>query len=203
MHIINLGGYGGCTLTEVIRRFDQPAYPFDWNITSQDFVIKCILTNGKYYFNFDDNLVFETTILLSQNNDAYLCHDFKDWNSQKQEVKSKYERRINRLMNAIESTNHILFCRHLIDKDPYNKYSPCRIPFTREYDEIYKWENFMNEINKKRNGKTNLILFTNSPKLESSHNNVHICYNDYLDPNVTQQWMTNCFNFISNQMENF
>lgn len=198
-NIINLGGYGGCELTNVIKRFDQPRYPFDWNVTTQNFVIECILSEGQYYFTFDkDDLVFEKNILLTENNDAFLCHDFTDWNAQKENVILKYRRKLDRLLSSIKSSDDIIFCRHLIDMDPYNNYSYCRIPFTRKYDEISRWEYFMNEISKKRNGKTKLVLFTNNSLLNTTFDNIFICCNDHRDPNLIPQWRDNCYNYILN-----
>lgn len=196
-NIINLGGYGGCELTFVIKKFDQPTYPFDWNVTTQNFVVNCILSEGKYYFTFDnDDLVFEKNILLSENKDAFLCHDFTDWDSQKENVISKYSRRLDRLLSLINSKEEIVFCRHLIDKDPYNNYSYCRIPFIIEYDELDIWEYFMEEMVKKRSGQTKLVLFTNNPLLNTSSKNIFICYNDHSHPDLIPQWRDKCHNYL-------
>ena len=56
MKIINLGGYGGCNLTQVIRKFPSvtEAYPFDWNATTQNFIIKTIQSNGTYFFKVEE-----------------------------------------------------------------------------------------------------------------------------------------------------
>jgi hypothetical protein len=34
MKIISLGGIGGCELAKALRNLNQPAYPYDWMITT-------------------------------------------------------------------------------------------------------------------------------------------------------------------------
>lgn len=201
MKMINLGGYGGCSLTQVLRKFkfNTEAFPFDWNITNQQFVINCINSAGGYFFDFDnDKYLFDTNILMSPNNDAFCIHDFVNWPVQKNEVKSKYIRRLNRLINYIHSNEDILFCRHVLDVDPYNDYHKSswkRIPFNVNYDDINKWKDFLNNLN--RNATTKLVLITNNPTMESNHPDILVCkqidnYNN---------WDKTTFDFINNLIE--
>lgn len=39
LKIISLGGAGGCKIAEYLRTKNQEAYPYDWIVSSQSFVI--------------------------------------------------------------------------------------------------------------------------------------------------------------------
>lgn len=198
MKIINLGGYSGCAMTEVIRAIDPnlEAYPFDWNCTNQDFVTKTIESKGSYFFNFDDDsLVFDNTKLLTPDRNAFLIHDFKNWSLEKQTVKEKYQRRLDRLLSTINSTERILFVRHILDEDPFNDYKKSSwdvIPFNKTFDNVGKWEDFIVS----RKFPTDMILFSNNPnlKLERKYlsiNSLSICHYDY-----SNDWKVNAYNYI-------
>ena len=174
MIIVNLGGYGGCMLTTVIRKFNQPAYPFDWNITSQSFVTKCIASGGKHFFDFNIRYLRDG-FLLSPDNDAFLFHEYarvEPWWVENDEVRTTYQRRLHRLLSVFYSTDEILFCRHAIDEDPYNDYAKSSwsvLPFVVTYDRVKLWENF---IHSRPNSK--LLLLTNNPQMASRHQDVYI-----------------------------
>lgn len=201
MKMINLGGYGGCSLTQVLRKFpfNTEAFPFDWNITTQNFVMECIKSKGEYFFDFnDDSLLFETNILMSPNRDAFCIHDFTNWSLQKQTVISKYTRRIKRLIDAIDSEDDILFCRHILDVNPYNDYDKSswkRFPFKIEYDDLNTWIRFIENLNRK--GYTKMVLITNNPTIVSNHPDILI--SNQTD-NYTN-WETSVYNFINNLIE--
>lgn len=198
--IINLGGYGGCNLTTVIRKFNQPAFPFDWNSTNQNFIINCINSKGNYFFDFNnDSLLVESNVLMSPNYDAFSIHDFNNLQIERINVINKYSRRLQRLFDTLNSNQNILFCRHTIDQNPYNDYhmsSWQRFPFKVIYDSYTLWENFINSLN---NPKIKLILITNNPTIISNHPNIFICH----QKNNYDNWSDISYAYIKNIITNY
>jgi len=161
-------------LTTVIRQFDQPAYPFDSNITSQSFVLKCLESGGAHFFDFDKKHM-SGEFLISPNRDAFLFHELTRtvplW-VELDAVKATYLRRLHRLLAAYNSGEEILFCRHIIDADPYNDYtnsSWSSLPFVITYDHIKFWQRFLDGRR-----KTKLLLITNNPTLKCDHADIYI-----------------------------
>ena len=148
MKIINLGGVGGCRITEYLIQTNirEVAYPFDWNNTNQFFPINTILSEGKQYYSFEDQYVVTSKLLISPCNNAFLCHDFDgDWLTKKQIVNHKYQRRLQRLLTKFNSS-----------------------------DKIGEWEKFMDYCSSVRDGETKLILFTVNPNLKSERDDIEI-----------------------------
>jgi hypothetical protein len=110
MKIISLGGVGGCDLAQALRDLKQPAYPYDWLITTQSFIIDSF-NDFNNFLNFDNNYIHDTTKLLVHDKKAIMLHDFYDFDLQKEEVIAKYKRRFDRLNNCLQSEEDILFVR--------------------------------------------------------------------------------------------
>lgn len=165
-------------LTTVIRKFDQPAYPFDWNITNQSFVIKCVESGGSHFFEFAERHMVDG-FLLSPHNDAFLFHEYKHdrplW-IENGDIKETYLRRLHRLLEAYYSDSELLLCRHAIDANPYNDYAKSswsRLPFRILPDNVCRWSKFIS-----RRPKTRLIIFTNDPTMVSNDRQIYIRYID-------------------------
>lgn len=179
MIFINLGGLGGCRVTETMINLGikKETYPYDWIFSNQNFVINSILSNGDYFFIFEDSYVVSTQHLISPNKNASLVHDFYgDFKEKKNIIINKYKRRIDRLFNAINSQEEILFIRDIVDlpehRLPY--FEKVDVPgYQIESDDIIKWELFMDEISKK-NKNCELLLLTKNNNLKSKFSNIVI-----------------------------
>ena len=64
MKLISLGGIGGCDLAESLRSLHQEAYPYDWLITTQTFIINSFNDFNKF-FVFDTSYIYNETNLLT------------------------------------------------------------------------------------------------------------------------------------------
>ena len=64
MKIINLGGVGGCRITDYLIQTNirNVAYPFDWNNTNQFFLINTIISKGKQYYSLRDDIDIEIVL---------------------------------------------------------------------------------------------------------------------------------------------
>ncbi len=107
------------------------AYPFDWNDTGfgslvlvlqddfRDFFAKENIKEQPYpHLCTDGRIVTSTRVIESKYNIA-LMHDFSSFSNivrEYEDVKQKYERRINRFYEVLLSGKHIYFIRHLITK---------------------------------------------------------------------------------------
>ena len=180
MKIINLGGVGGCRITDCLIKTNirQVAYPFDWNNTNQFFPINVIKSQGKIFFSFQDQYVITPKHLVSPCDNAFLCHDFNgDWKTKKEIVNQKYQRRLQRLLTKFNSSDTIYFVREVIeergfrDHDDVFDYVPT---FNVVHDKISEWEKFMNYCSVVRKCKTKLILFTVNPRLKSKREDIKI-----------------------------
>jgi len=182
MKIINLGGVGGCRITDCMNKLKlrNEAFPFDWNNTNQSFPINCIIKGHDAFFSFEDQYVISSTHLISPHNNAFTCHDFNnDWQDKKQVVKEKYIRRLNRLLDLIETDEPLCFVREVIeekglrDHEDVFQYAPT---FKVESDSVHEWDKFMDNYFKHRKSTTKLILFTVNPKLKSYSKNIEIIF---------------------------
>ena len=180
MKIINLGGVGGCRITQYLieTNIREVAYPFDWNNTNQFFPINTIVSEGKQYYSFEDQYVVTSKHLISPCNSAFLCHDFDgDWLVKKQIVNQKYQRRLQRLLTKFNSSDKIYFVREVIEERGLRDYDDVfdYIPtFKVVHDKISEWEKFMDYCSSVRGGETKLILFTVNPNLKSERDDIEI-----------------------------
>lgn len=165
MKIISLGGVGGCILAQSLRDLNQEAYPYDWLLATQDFVIKSF-NDFNNFFLFEEKYVFDKYKLLSNDKKAVMLHDFTDFNLQKEEVINKYKRRFERLNNALTSIEDILFVRyHDNIKDPLVPFGYYDKILIRNYEDIQKWEEFIHFIKNKYNKKIKLLIITSEKQI--------------------------------------
>lgn len=123
-HIISLGYF--CSVASEIERFGfrDKSYPFDWVLSkSFDKVIELISNNFK-------NLVKEEELYQQEESrrsyknlyyDFQFVHDFsegKSFDSQIKFVQEKYDHRIVRFYQAIQSPT--LFIRYIVDENELN-----------------------------------------------------------------------------------
>ena len=162
MHIISLGGVGGCDLAYALRSLNRPTYPYNWLISAQSFVIRSF-NNISNFFTFDDNsLLHGDTMLRDKHKKAVMLHDFTNFALEKDSVIKKYERRFKRLQEALEDGQDILFVRIYDNLEeslqPAHVYEPI---FEREQEDIKKWSDFISELGKRYGKKIRLLLITN------------------------------------------
>ena len=164
MEIISLGGVGGCQLASALRIRKYEAYPYDWLLTSQSFIINSF-DNIDKFFTFDDSYVYQNVNLLCENKNAVMLHDFTHFGSQKTGVIEKYKRRFNRLSETIKNVDRILFVRVMENLQetlyPLNFYDDI---FIRECENIQMWEEFIHNIKEKYKCDCHLLLITNETK---------------------------------------
>ena len=191
MIFINLGGLGGCRVTDIMINLGikKETYPYDWIFSNQNFVIDSILSNGSNFFIFEDSYVVSTQHLISPNKNAALVHDFYgDFNEKKDIIINKYKRRIDRLFNAINTQEEILFIRDIVDTPehrlPY--FEKVDVPgYQIESDDIIKWDAFITKINEK-NYNCKLLLLSRNNNLKSNSPNIEIfnyVHNNFDDVN--------------------
>jgi len=173
MKIISLGGIGGCDLAHALRKLNQPAYPYDWLIKTQSFIIKSF-NDFNNFFVFHRYYVYNNNNLLVYNKKAIMLHDFNNYFAQKESVIAKYKRRFERLNEALHSNEDILFVRiydNLEEKlIPNNYYDNILI---RDEEDIQKWEDFINDIQSKYNKKIKLLIITSKEDICSkTYNNI-------------------------------
>lgn len=200
MKFVNLGGLGGCRITDVLTQCEYriEAYPFDWNFTNQKFVIDTILSKGKNFFSFEDQYVINVKYLISPCFNAFTAHDFDgDWNLKKKHVKDKYIRRLDRLLSVIKSDEKLIFCREMTEEIGYRNHSnifECAPMFNVISDSIIEWEKFMDTIKFFRKNETKILLFTVNENINSSHNDVEVIH-----WNRTGEEMKRAFNSAYNK----
>lgn len=162
MEFISLGGVGGCELAHACRKLNCPAYPYDWIISSQSFVLQSFL-NISDFFNFDLAYVYQNTYLLTKNLSAIILHDFTNFNLEKDIVITKYKRRFNRLQQLMENEKPILFIRVMDnlknDLNPLHFYDNI---YSRESESIELWQTFIDTLISKFNKKLYLLLITDN-----------------------------------------
>lgn len=121
--VISLGE--DCACTSYLRRFNLQDYsfPFDW-LTKATFEtrINLLVNDFNNFLNRENLVLMQKPVNVNVDNkhdyyqdtvlDFYFYHDFNsNTNFEKEflDVKNKYARRIERLYNAIESSENILF----------------------------------------------------------------------------------------------
>lgn len=177
--IISLGGVGGCDLATTLRELNQEAYPYDWMITSQTFVMDSFNQFDRF-FEFDEQFIYvhptmmrHQKNLLTRSKNAIMNHDFKkDFHSDVKQVVEKYKRRFARLQNTLQTEDVLWFVRiqdnttcPLYPPNYYDEY------YIREPESITKWDHFMDTINRqyKIRGKLLLISDTEVPSEHVKH----------------------------------
>ena len=176
MKIISLGGICGCELATALRKINQPAYPYDWLITTQSFVILSF-NKFKRFFNFDDDsCLYNNDKLIDENKKAIMLHDFQNYDVEKNGVIQKYKRRFDRLNQALtEDDESILFVRICDNVEepltPLNYYNNI---LTREKEDYNKWNEFIQNQETIYNKKMKLLLITNNLSDTNLHDLSHV-----------------------------
>lgn len=180
MEIISLGGIGGCELANALRLHNYPAYPYDWLITSQSFVIDSF-DNIDKFFIFDDAYVYQQNYLLDKDKRAIMLHDFTNFENQKIDTIEKYKRRFHRLHEALTSGKKIVFVRVLENMTenlyPLEFYDAI---YAREEENIELWDQFIQRVIDTYQCSCHLLLISNEIKYNTptAYKNVTISYTD-------------------------
>jgi hypothetical protein len=161
MYFISLGGVGGCTLAEALRRLNQKTHPYDWLISSQSFVMTSFFDKS-CFFDESSSFVHNKTNLIMANKSAIMLHDFIDYDHERRAVQEKYHRRFDRLYEMLLSSNvDILFIRIIdnlsVNLVPLNYYNDI---YNREEENFEEWDQFMDDLNKKFHSHHNLLLLS-------------------------------------------
>lgn len=143
-HIISLGSF--CSPALEIERLGlrDGSYPFDWVLSRSINNIVELISNGfSDLFNVDFFYQWKSQCSTYENIkcDIVFVHDFSQWrdlDSQLQQVMDKYQRRINRFYNAIQEKT--LFVRY-IESDSEYKYVEKNYDFILETLKSYNREN--------------------------------------------------------------
>lgn len=172
MKLISLGGVGGCNLAFALRKLNQPTYPYNWLISTQSFVIDSFLKFDNF-FEIDERYLHTNTTLLNKNKTAIMLHDFKKFD--KIVVTDKFQRRYNRLKDAMQSSEDVLFIRAMDDLDvpmiPRGTYDEI---FKREEDNIQLWSEFLNQQQNKFDKEIKMLLLAHNEKLVKPTNNPNL-----------------------------
>ena len=179
---ISLGGVGGCALAEALRGADQPSYPYDWLITAQSFIEESFNDmNG--FFDFAEELVHDTTKLLTRRRNAIMLHDFADFRAQRAGVVAKYARRFARLDAALRGPRPILFVRGADDLgvplSPRNYYDQI---FVREAEDVSRWSALMAATSARYNKRCELLYVCADAGFLHSHSHSHVTVRALPDP---------------------
>ena len=164
-HMINIGGIGSCGLSGVLRRLNTPCYIYDSNLTYQSAIFETFI-NLSPLFIFDKKYytsppLFVNRAIRNDNNTAFDIHNFhNDFESDVYEIKSKYDRRLIRLIEVVNSNDNKILIRMMHTIDTYHP----EINGNKEMDCIEKWINFYEIINSKyKNIK--IILINNEENI--------------------------------------
>ena len=123
-NMINLGGIGSCVLSAVLRKLNNPCYPYDNNCTYQSAVINSI-KNLEPLFVFDKKYyisppLFVNKALKNHNNTAWDIHYFKhNYDTDVLTVSSMYNRRMSRLIDKLNSNDTKILIRMMHTQDSY------------------------------------------------------------------------------------
>ncbi|MCH5296319.1 MAG: hypothetical protein J1E85_01470 [Ruminococcus sp.] len=129
-NVISLGCFCSVALELEKNGLRDASYPFDWLIT-RDFskVLHLIETNFDNFLN-EDNLIQSISsrnYYYDEIQKIWFYHDFSsnsDLHSQMDDVKEKFNRRINRFYSAIKQpTTFIRYVKNQKDADYINQYS--------------------------------------------------------------------------------
>jgi hypothetical protein len=173
MKLISLGGINACPLAHTLRTLNQPAYPYDWIVSKQSFIIDSF-NSFNNFFDFDEKYVYSqefSSYLYCINKNALMLHDFRNFIAEKDFVIQKYKRRFERLNNALDENEDILFIRLVDDlKDVSNSVTWFYGMVPREEEDFQQWEFFINNIQSKYNKKIKLLLITTRQDIYNTEN---------------------------------
>jgi len=166
MKLISLGGIGGCDLAESLRSLHQEAYPYDWLITTQTFILNSF-NEFRKFFVFDPSYLHNRTNLLTADKKAIMLHDFHQFMIERESVVEKYKRRFDRLKEALSSPEPILFVRIYDNLEealvPANYYDTILI---RDVEDVDRWEEFIVRIQTtSMNPNIRLLLITSDESI--------------------------------------
>lgn len=148
--MINLGGVGSCILSGVLRKLNNPCYPYDSNITYQSAVINSVL-NLSPLFIFDKKYytsppLFTNKAIRNDNNTACDIHYFKNnFDEDVLQVSSMYNRRLTRLIEKLNSNDNKILIRMMHHQDSHHP----EINGNKEKDNIEDWIKFYDVMNSK------------------------------------------------------
>lgn len=103
--IISLGQDCGVAGSLRTIKYKEFSYPFDWNITSLNFIIECFKNKFQNFENIINDCIPSKNGKLKYKNDIYFYHDIT------KEIKEKYIKRGLRLHNLLNEDKKILFVR--------------------------------------------------------------------------------------------
>lgn len=161
MELLSIGGVGGCGIATALRKLNVPAYPYDWILSTQSFVISSFLNPDKF-FVFDERFVHNNIYLTNEDKSGVILHDFHNFTAEKDKVIDRYKRRFERLKNLLENDKPILLIRAMDNMteilQPF--YDPL---YKREEEDIKRWIVFRDDLEKRFNKEFNLLLLSNNP----------------------------------------
>lgn len=150
-HVISLGFF--CSVSSEMEKIGLrgASYPFDWVISDFKSVIECIENDFDDFLNYNNIVQYENerSYYYDKKYKIHFYHDFSkyiDLNTQLDNVKSKYDRRIERFKNDIKEST--LFLRY--------------IESNIELDYIEKNYEYIIRLLKKFNSENELILIANN-----------------------------------------
>ena len=171
-----------CCIAQQLKNHNlrNAAYPFDWlRICNLNNVIKLLENKFKDFLELEDMkfIEFSDRFLVDGNSGSYIyknkyCgfyHDFSEkiYESNYNSFRDKYNRRINRLFQLLNSNNEIIFIREELREIKISKF--------------YKLIDTIKKINPKLNFK--IIVITNDKKCENLDVN-HVSF-FYINENIT------------------
>jgi hypothetical protein len=149
-NMISLGGVGSCLLSQILKKLNNPCYIFDNNLTYQSAVINSVI-NLSSLFIFDKKYytsppLFVNNALRNDNNTAFDIHYFKNnFDEDVINVSSMYNRRMNRLIEKLNSNDNKILIRMMHTIESYHP----EINGNKEKDNIEDWISFYDAINSK------------------------------------------------------
>lgn len=163
--MISIGGFGGCNLSEALKKIGYSRSPYDWNLTYQSAVIDSILNltplfvfDKKYYSDAPSSI---HKVLKNEKNTALDMHYFhNDYETDVDKIKEMYDRRLKRLSENLNSNVNKILVRRIHSDSGHPG-----IEGNKEMDCIEKWINFYNIIKQKY---TNIKLLLISNEYEYS-----------------------------------
>lgn len=169
--IISLGGIGGCQVAQAMRNLDQPAFPYDWLVAAQSFVIRSF-NRPEMFFTFDSKNVYKQVYLINEYKDAIMLHDFVDFTTERQTVVDKYKRRFDRLNLALKNDD-ILFVRAIRD---LRAGQPDPEVFAPRPESMPEWRDFIMNIQEKGLSRKLLVITADTTICLPECEHFHICY---------------------------
>jgi hypothetical protein len=202
--MIAIGGVGSCILSGVLRRLNHPCYSYDNNIIYQSGVINSILhLSPLFIFDkiyYTSPPLYVNKSIRNHNNTAYDIHYFKNnFEDDVITVQSMYDRRMNRLIEKLNSNDNKILIRMMHTLD--NFYPP-EINGNNEKDNIEDWIQFYdimcskysnikliliskqyNEIYTK-NIKKGILLVNNHSIFDNINDNLFLFLKDIIYENI-------------------